>query len=134
PAFTPAALAAELATSRSPLKAFLLDQTRLAGVGNIYACEALWRARLSPLRKANDVPKRKVAPLHAAIVAVLNDSLAAGGTSFNDYVDHIGQAGQFLLHLAVYDQEGEPCPRCGAAVGRVTQSGRSTFYCSKCQA
>jgi formamidopyrimidine-DNA glycosylase len=67
-------------------------------------------------------------------VAVLHDSLAAGGTSFNDYVDHIGRPGRFLLHLAVYDQEGKPCPRCGAAVRRIAQAGRSTFYCPKCQA
>lgn len=133
PAFTPLALAAALASSRSPLKAFLLDQRHLAGVGNIYACEALWRAGLSPRRKADAVPKAKVAPLHAAVVAVLNDSLAAGGTSFNDYVDHIGQPGQFLLHLAVYDREGKPCPRCAAPVRRIVQSGRSTFWCAKCQ-
>jgi formamidopyrimidine-DNA glycosylase len=133
PAFTPAALGAELATSRSPLKAFLLDQTRLAGVGNIYACEALWRAGLSPRRKANAVPPRKVPLLHRSILAVLKESLAKGGTSFNDYVDHIGQPGQFLLHLAVYDQEGKPCPRCGAKVRRIVQSGRSTFHCPKCQ-
>ncbi|MEA3203765.1 MAG: formamidopyrimidine-DNA glycosylase, partial [Thermoplasmata archaeon] len=133
PAFTPAVLGAELASSRSPLKAFLLDQTRLAGVGNIYACEALWRAGLSPRRKANATPQAKVALLHKSILGVLHDSLAKGGTSFNDYVDHIGQPGQFLLHLAVYDQEGKPCPRCGAAVKRIVQSGRSTFHCPTCQ-
>lgn len=133
PAFTPEALAAGLASSRSPLKAFLLDQTRLAGVGNIYACEALWRAGLSPRRKANAAPRRKVPLLHHSILGVLHDSLAAGGTSFNDYVDHIGQPGQFLLHLAVYDQEGKPCPRCDAAVRRIVQAGRSTFYCAACQ-
>ncbi|HUR61913.1 MAG TPA: bifunctional DNA-formamidopyrimidine glycosylase/DNA-(apurinic or apyrimidinic site) lyase [Candidatus Thermoplasmatota archaeon] len=131
--FTPKALAAGLASSASPLKAFLLDQGRLAGVGNIYACEALWRAGLSPRRKANTTPPGKVALLHGSIQAVLRDSLAAGGTSFNDYVDHIGQPGRFLLHLAVYDREGRPCPRCQAAVKRITQSGRSTFYCPKCQ-
>lgn len=134
PAFTPEALGAGLAASRAPLKAFLLDQTRVAGVGNIYACEALWRARLRPTRAANATPPRKVPLLHQAIQGVLQDALAAGGTSFNDYVDHIGQPGRFLLHLAVYDQEGEPCPRCGAKVRRIPQAGRSTFFCGKCQA
>ena len=75
------------------------------------------------------MPKAKVPVLHASILAVLNESLAAGGTSFNDYVDHIGQPGKFLLHLAVYDQEGRPCPRCGAAVRRITHSGPTTFPC-----
>jgi len=131
--FTPAVLGAELATSRSPLKSFLLDQTRLAGVGNIYACEALWRARLSPRRAANTTPAGKVKPLHAAIRAVLRESIAAGGTSFNDYVDHIGQPGKFLLELAVYDREGKPCPRCGATIKRIQQAGRSTFHCPRCQ-
>lgn len=131
--FTPAFLAKELASSASPLKAFLLDQRRLAGVGNIYACEALWRALLSPRRKARTTPQAKVPLLHQAVVDVLNESLAKGGTSFNDYVDHIGQPGQFLLHLAVYDQEGKACPRCGATIKRITQSGRSTFHCPKCQ-
>lgn len=133
PKFTPAVLAEALASSSAPLKAFLLDQRRLAGVGNIYACEALWRAALSPRRKAKTTPKAKVPLLHASIVGVLRDSLARGGTSFNDYVDHIGQPGQFLLELAVYDKEGELCPRCGATVERITQSGRSTFLCPKCQ-
>lgn len=133
PAFTPDALARLLKASSSPLKAFLLDQRKLAGVGNIYACEALWRAGLSPRRKADTVPAAKVAPLHAGILGALRDSLAAGGSSFNDYVDAIGTEGSFMLQVAVFQREGEPCPRCGAAVRRIVQSGRSTFYCAKCQ-
>ena len=133
PAFTPAALADGLASSSAPLKAFLLDQTRLAGVGNIYACEALWRAGLSPRRKARTVPKAKVAPLHAGILGALQDSLAAGGSSFNDYVDAIGNEGQFMMQVAVFQREGEACPRCGSAIRRIVQSGRSTFYCASCQ-
>lgn len=133
PAFTPEALGALLKSSGSPLKAFLLDQTNLAGVGNIYACEALWRAGLSPRRKANTTPRAKVAPLHAAILGTLNDSLAAGGTSFNDYVDSIGNEGEFQMAVAVFQRAGAACPRCEAPVKRIVQSGRSTFYCAKCQ-
>jgi len=133
PAFTPEALQALLDSSASPLKAFLLDQRKLAGVGNIYACEAMWRARLSPKRRADTVPKPKVAPLHKGILGALNDSLAAGGTSFNDYVDAIGTEGSFMLEVAVFQREEEPCPRCGKAIRRITQSGRSTFYCASCQ-
>ncbi len=131
--FTPTVLAALLKASKSPLKAFLLDQRKIAGVGNIYACEALWRAGLSPKRKANKTPAGRVAALHAGILGALRDSLAAGGTSFNDYVDAIGKQGEFQLAVAVFQREGLPCPRCGGAVKRLVQSGRSTFYCAKCQ-
>jgi len=133
PQFTVAHLRDGLAASRAPLKAFLLDQRKVAGVGNIYACEALWRARLSPRRQGRTVPAAKAKPLHDAVVAVLKDAIGRGGTSFNDYVDAIGQPGKFAAELAVYDREGKPCPRCGAAVRRITQSGRSTFLCPKCQ-
>ncbi|MFA5943743.1 MAG: bifunctional DNA-formamidopyrimidine glycosylase/DNA-(apurinic or apyrimidinic site) lyase [Candidatus Thermoplasmatota archaeon] len=133
PSFTPQVLARMLASSSAPLKAFLLDQTKLAGVGNIYACEALWRAGLSPRRKARTTPKAKVALLHAAILGALNDSLAAGGTSFNDYVDAIGNEGQFQMDVAVFQRTGEACPRCASPIRRIVQSGRSTFYCAHCQ-
>ena len=133
PRFTPEVLGKLLKASSSPLKAFLLDQRKLAGVGNIYACEALWRAGLSPKRKADKTPAAKVAPLHAGILGVLRDSLAAGGSSFNDYVDAIGTEGSFMLAVAVFQREGLPCPRCQAPVRRITQSGRSTFHCAKCQ-
>lgn len=135
PAFTAAMLGGMLSNSSAPLKAFLLDQTWLAGVGNIYACEALWRAKLSPKRKARTTPKAKVAPLHKGILGALNDSLAAGGTSFNDYVDAIGNEGEFQMEVAVFQRPGQPCPRrgCTGTVKRIVQSGRSTFYCPKCQ-
>lgn len=91
-------------------------------------------ARVSPPKRiACKVAAAKVEPLHQAIRQVLKDSIAQGGTSFNDYVDHIGKPGQFVAHLAVYDREGEPCPRCGAKVKRIVQSNRSTFWCAKCQ-
>lgn len=135
PAFDEDHLAALLGRSGAPLKSFLLDQTKVAGLGNIYACEALWRARLSPRRLARNTPRSKRGPLQSAMVQVLVDSLAAGGTSFNDYVDSIGQKGSFLFDVAVFQREGKPCPRCGpgAEVRRIVQSGRSTFYCPSCQ-
>ncbi len=133
PKFTQDHLARLLVASSAPLKAFLLDQRKIAGLGNIYVAEALWRAGLSPRRKARTTPKAKIPPLHAAIATVLDDSLAAGGTSFNDYVDHIGQPGKFVADLAVFQREGEACPRCAGAIRRIVQSGRSTFYCPACQ-
>ncbi len=133
PTFTDDVLEALLRSSKAPLKAFLLDQTKVAGLGNIYACEALWRAELSPRRKACNTPRAKVSLLRRAMVDVLEDSLAAGGTSFNDYVDSIGQKGSFLFDVAVFQKEGGPCPRCGAEIRRIVQSGRSTFYCPQCQ-
>lgn len=126
-------LAALLAGSNAPLKAFLLDQTKIAGLGNIYVCEALWRAGLSPRRRAKNTPRSRVPLLLESIVAVLEASLAAGGTSFNDYVDSIGREGSFLFDVAVFRREGLPCPRCTQAVRRIMQSGRSTFYCPGCQ-
>lgn len=135
PAFTADALEAMLRSSRAPLKAFLLDQTKVAGLGNIYACEALWRAGLSPRRLARNTPRSKVHVLHQAIGQVLADSLAAGGTSFNDYVDLIGRKGSFLFDVAVFQRQGLPCTRCGpsSTVRRIVQAGRSTFYCPGCQ-
>ncbi len=125
--------AALLAGSRAPLKSFLLDQTKVAGLGNIYACEALWRAELSPRRLACNTPRARIPLLLTSAQQVLRDSLAQGGTSFNDYVSAIGRPGDFLLQLAVFQREGLPCPRCKGEIRRITQSGRSTFYCGACQ-
>ena len=133
PAFDEAHLAALLSQSRAPLKAFLLDQTKVAGLGNIYACEALWRARLSPRRLACNTPRSRVPLLRDAMVAVLQDSLAQGGTSFNDYVNSIGEPGEFIADLAVFQRAGAACPRCGGVVRQFAQAGRSTFYCPGCQ-
>lgn len=126
---TPELLAPLLQCSRAPLKSFLLDQSKVAGVGNIYACEALWRAGLSPRRLACNTPASKIPLLAESIVNVLRDSIAQGGTSFNDYVNSIGEPGKFIANLAVFQQES--CPR-GHEVRRIVQSGRSTFYCA-CQ-
>lgn len=126
-------LAALLSSSRAPLKSFLLDQTKIAGLGNIYALEALWRARLSPRRIARNTPKTRVPTLLESIRSTLEDSMRNGGTTFNDYADTLGDPGGNLPFLAVFQREGEPCPRCGTPIKRIVQSGRSSFYCPECQ-
>ncbi|RWC96086.1 MAG: bifunctional DNA-formamidopyrimidine glycosylase/DNA-(apurinic or apyrimidinic site) lyase [Mesorhizobium sp.] len=136
-----ALLAALLKGRRSPLKAALLDQRLIAGLGNIYVSEALWRAGLSPLREAGTIAKAgKKAREHAerlaeAIRSVIADAIAAGGSSLRDYVQTDGSLGYFQHSFAVYDREGEPCskPGCGGHIERIVQSGRSTFYCRTCQ-
>ena len=133
--FDAAALAAVLAGSRTSIKAALLDQTRLVGVGNIYACEALFQAGISPRRRAGTVRGERAARLVAAIRDVLARAIAAGGSSARDYVQASGEAGWFQHHWAVYDREGKPCPGCdcGGGVRRLVQAGRSTFYCPRRQ-
>lgn len=131
-AFTVEYLAAELASSKRDMKAFLMDQSRVAGLGNIYVCEALFRAGVAPTKRADRVVKRARA-LHDAIVGVLRDGIDNRGTSFSDYVDADGQAGSNQERLWVYGRAGEPCRRCGARIKRVVQGGRSTFFCPRCQ-
>jgi formamidopyrimidine-DNA glycosylase len=133
--FTPGALAARLAGRRTSIKAALIDQRLIAGLGNIYACEALYRARLSPRRRAGGLKAGEVSRLVRAIRAVLKDAIAAGGSSLRDYVSAAGQAGYFQHRFCVYDQEGAVCATegCGAKIRRFVQAGRSTFYCPRCQ-
>ena len=134
-------LAGLVAGKGAPLKAALLDQTLIAGLGNIYVCEALWRAGLSPTRAAGTIAARgKVAAERAerladSIRAVIAEALDAGGSSLRDYVHADGSLGYFQHSFKVYDREGEPCPRagCGGQVKRIVQSSRSTFYCRTCQ-
>jgi formamidopyrimidine-DNA glycosylase len=133
PTFTIDYLAAALKPSKRDLKAFLMDQSTVAGLGNIYVCEALHRAELAPTRRGHTANSARSARLHAAIVAVLAESIANRGTSFSDYVDADGASGANQHTLAVYGREGEPCPRCGAPVRRLVQAGRSTFFCRRCQ-
>lgn len=136
-----ALLASLLDGRRSPLKAALLDQRLIAGLGNIYVAEALWRAGLSPLREAGTIAgsakkaKAQSERLAEAIRSVIADAIAAGGSSLRDYVRADGSLGYFQHSFAVYDREGEPCPKpgCRGHVERVVQSGRSTFYCRTCQ-
>jgi formamidopyrimidine-DNA glycosylase len=140
-ALTPAYLAQHARGKKMALKPFLADQRIIAGLGNIYACEALYRARLSPLRAAATIASKAGAPnaraeaLVSAVRAVLEDAIAAGGSSLRDYRHADGELGAFQHAFCVYGREGEPCRRqgCGGRVRRIVQSGRSTFYCPKCQ-
>ena len=117
----------------APVKAILLDQRVVAGLGNIYVCEALWRARLSPLREAGAVTPDETETLVTAIRAVLADAIAAGGSSLRDYRQADGELGYFQHSFSVYGREGQPCPRGDGTVARVVQSGRSSFFCPACQ-
>jgi formamidopyrimidine-DNA glycosylase len=131
--FTAGGLAGALAESRVAVKLFLLDQKRVAGLGNIYVSEALFRAGISPRRRADRIGAARAVELHAAVRAVLEEAVARRGTSFRDYVDADGESGDNQAFLAVYGREGAPCPRCGGAIRRVVQGARSTFYCPRCQ-
>jgi formamidopyrimidine-DNA glycosylase len=124
-----------LAGRLTPIKAALLDQRLVAGLGNIYVCEALFRARLSPRRLAAAIGQGRADRLAAAIKSILTEAIAAGGSSLRDYVQANGALGYFQNHWAVYGREGEPCPCCNCAEGvrRIMQSGRSTFFCAKQQ-
>jgi formamidopyrimidine-DNA glycosylase len=136
--FDAAMLAASCAGKATTLKAALLDQRVVAGLGNIYVCEALYRAQLSPKRQASTLADRKGAPTdHAkrlveAIHTVLNQAIKAGGSSLRDHRQTSGELGYFQHHFLVYDREGQKCG-CGGVVKRFTQNGRSTFWCPKCQ-
>jgi formamidopyrimidine-DNA glycosylase len=116
----------------APIKVLLLDQRIVAGLGNIYACEALYHARIHPARAAGSVSLARLQRLTAAIEKVLNEAIAAGGSSLRDFVSPDGTLGYFSKQFAVYDREGEPCA-CGGVVRRMVQGGRSTFYCPRCQ-
>ncbi|MEO3427711.1 bifunctional DNA-formamidopyrimidine glycosylase/DNA-(apurinic or apyrimidinic site) lyase [Pelagibius sp. CAU 1746] len=126
-------LAAALKGKRSPIKAALLDQRVVAGLGNIYVCEAFYFAGISPRRQAYTVQGARAEKLAAAVRQVLTRAIEAGGSSLRDYVQADGELGYFQHEWSVYGREGEPCKACGAAIKRLVQSGRSTFYCSHCQ-
>lgn len=134
PAFTPEHLSGVLRGSSQAVKKLLMDQRHLAGVGNIYANESLWRAGIDPSRRADSLSDEEVTALHAGIVSVLQESIAARGTSFRDYRDASGGRGAFAEQLAVYGREGLPCPRCGARlIGTHAVDGRTTVFCARCQ-
>lgn len=124
-------LAARLAGRHTPIKPALLDQRVVAGIGNIYACEALWRAHLSPRRLAATVTGRRADALAKALREAVTEAIEAGGSSLRDYVQADGELGYFQHRWAVYDREGVKCPgcRCGGTVRRIVQANRSTFYC-----
>ena len=129
---TGAWLKAKFAGRTAPVKAMLMDQRVIAGLGNIYACEALFRARIDPRKPAGKVSRAKLDALAAAIPAVLGEAIAAGGSSLRDFVSPDGELGYFSKTFDVYDREGQPCA-CGGKVQRIVQGGRSTFFCPKCQ-
>jgi formamidopyrimidine-DNA glycosylase len=135
PGFDGAYLDRALAGKMTPIKAALLDQRIVAGLGNIYVCEALYRAGLSPRRLAGTVIGARAERLAAAIRDVLGEAIEAGGSSLRDYVQANGELGYFQHRWAVYGREGEPCSGCTCAEGvrRIVQSGRSTFFCAKRQ-
>lgn len=132
--FTPDYLAACLAESRGvAVKNFLLDQRRIAGLGNIYVSEALHVAGISPRRLACNVDAGRAERLHRAIVAVLSSSVERRGTTFRNYVDADGAIGENQHHLTVYGRDGEPCRACQTPIRRIVQGARSTFFCPRCQ-
>jgi formamidopyrimidine-DNA glycosylase len=137
--FDAAMLAKACAGKKTSLKAALSDQRVVAGLGNIYVCEALFRARLSPKRQASTIAERNGKPneravaLVEAIKAVLHDAIKAGGSSLRDHRRADGSLGDFQHNFEVYDREGEPCLHCKGKIKRIVQSGRSTFFCPACQ-
>ena len=134
-AFSEPYLIAALKPRRTPIKAALLDQRVVAGLGNIYVCEALFRAGIAPTRRCDRIAADRIASLVPIIRDVLNRAIAAGGSSLKDFRQADGELGYFQHSFDVYGREGEPCrtPGCGETIRRIVQSGRSTFYCSQCQ-
>ena len=121
-----------LAGRRAAIKLLLLDQGIVAGLGNIYVCEALYRAGIHPRRAGSSVSLARLERLVPAIHQVLDEAIAAGGSTLRDFASPDGELGYFSKRFSVYDREGQPC-RCGGTVKRIVQGGRSTFYCPKCQ-
>lgn len=132
-AFTLQAWSALLAGQKGGLKAFLLNQAKVAGIGNIYADEILFEAGLHPQKRVETLESAEIAALHAAIVAKLSEGVACRGTSISDYVDGQGEKGGFQERLQVYDQKGRPCPRCGTLLVKAVIAGRGTVCCPYCQ-
>ena len=118
---------------KTPIKSALLNQKLLSGVGNIYADEALYRARVRPRRRAASLTGEELHLLHKGLTQVLQEAIRLGGSSISDYVDSEGQEGFFQLKHRVYGRDGEPCRKCGTPIKRVVIAGRSSHYCPKCQ-
>jgi len=132
-AFTPEGLWRGLHASRAPIRSWLLDQRKLAGVGNIYAAEALFRAGIHPARRGHTVRGHEAEALHRSIRDVLAEAVRAGGTTIRDYRDAEGKQGEFVRELLVYDREGSPCTRCSTPIRRTVFGNRSAFFCPACQ-
>jgi formamidopyrimidine-DNA glycosylase len=133
PQFGAAMLARAFAGRAAPAKALLLDQRLVAGLGNIYVCEALFRAGIHPSRPGGTVVRARLQALATAIPAVLREAIAAGGSSLRDHAAPDGTLGYFQKAFSVYGQAGEACPTCGTRIERIVQSGRSSFFCPRCQ-
>ena len=129
---TPEELGARLGGRSAPIKLLLLDQRIIAGLGNIYVCEALYRAGIHPNRKGGSISPERLRRLVPAIRDVLAEAIAAGGSTLRDFASPDGELGYFSKSFAVYNREGKPCA-CGGTVSRIVQGGRSTFYCPRCQ-
>jgi formamidopyrimidine-DNA glycosylase len=131
--FTVEALAELARGRRAPVKAFLLTQSRVAGVGNIYADEALFRAGIHPLREAGALRRAQVADLHEGLLASLEAGIDARGATIDDFRDPDGARGSFQDSFLVHRREGEPCPRCGRPIRKIRAAGRGTYVCERCQ-
>jgi len=129
----PAQLPRLLHSRRAPLKSLLLDQRLVAGVGNIYACEALWRARIRPSRRGDQTSLMRLERLAREVQAVLREAIEQGGTTIRDFTAPTGDFGYFAVRLKVYGKVGEPCPSCGATLRDSRIANRSTVFCPKCQ-
>ena len=119
--------------ARRPIKSLLLDQTRIAGIGNIYADESLFDAGIKPLATASRIGSARIERLHGAIIDILHRAIAACGTTFDTFSDLTGEAGGFGPQLRVYQRDGTPCPLCGGTIRRIVVSGRGTHFCPRCQ-
>ena len=133
PSFTTEILRAMAAGRRAPVKAFLLSQERIAGVGNIYADEALWRARIHPLRPVGTLKRAQLEALRHAVVRSLEAGIDARGASIDDFRNPDGARGSFQDRFLVHRREGEPCPRCGQPIVKLRAAGRGTYVCEGCQ-
>ena len=132
-AFNGAALYTMTRKSKKPIKNFLMDGRRIVGVGNIYACESLWQARIHPNTAAGTLSPERCERLGEAVRTILKAAIEQGGTTLRDFADADGRAGYFAISLHAYGRDGEACTRCGAAIKRVVHAGRGTFYCPGCQ-
>lgn len=132
-ALTAGHLAAALKGRLAAMKLMLLDQRIVAGLGNIYVCEALYRARIHPEKPGGQVSRAALGRLVPAIKAVLGEAIAAGGSTLRDFAQPDGQLGYFAKNFDVYDREGTPCPACQKPIARIAQGGRSTWFCPACQ-
>jgi formamidopyrimidine-DNA glycosylase len=133
--FSGPVLSARLTGKKSSIKAALLDQKTVAGLGNIYVSEALYRSKISPLRQGGSLTEDEAEELAIEIKSVLGEAIEAGGSSLKDFKDVDGELGYFQHSFKVYGREGEPCPKnkCGGVIKKITQNNRSSFYCPKCQ-